>query len=34
MWTGAIAIIIENELAGCTEVADVLHSVLDCTTHR
>ena len=30
MWTGAIDIIIENELAGRTEVGDVLHSVLDC----
>ena len=30
MWTGAIDIIIENELAGRTIVADVLHGVLDC----
>ena len=30
MWTGAIAIIIENELAGRTSVGDALHDVLGC----
>ena len=30
MWTGAIDIIMLNELAGRTEVADVLHDVLGC----
>jgi hypothetical protein len=30
MWTGAIDIIVANELAGRTSVGDVLHSVLTC----
>ena len=34
MWTGAIDIIIENELAGQRVVADVLHSALDCPALR
>lgn len=34
MWTGAIDIILANELVGRTGVGDVLHSALGCSSAR